>query len=690
MNKYYLFIACLLATFSIRAQNDDFDVMLDSIQRLRKLSKNESIELDNRLRYAKLASDLSYKTKIDSTILLSNERIAFVNLLKNNYGISIKLNRENLKLAHKINDSVSIAYTSSQLAYCYSLIGKQKDSAFYYYNKSFSQYKKLNKTGSAIWELNNIACLQSDIRDYTSSEKTLIKAINLSKSLPDNNKKYYHLASLYNIIGLNSKNQKSYDKSIEYYDKALLINNKLSDDYEINGYIKKEENYLYAKINLAEVYSKKKDYKKALSIHEELLKDKNLLKKDPLAYAAIINNKAYTLFLAKNNNIRYIESLFSEAYKINDSLNALYEIAAGGNDMAEFYHVINKKDSALILSKKSYKIGKDIKNYSEVSRALLMLSKIEEGEIGKQYLYEHIKLNDSLLNVERASRNKFARIQYETDNYIDETKRLTNQNVLIVIIGLIIILIFVLILIIRVQVTKNKILLFEGEQQKANEEIYTLMLRQQAKVEEGRLLERHRISEELHDGILNKLSGSRLGLEFLSMDKEDQIKKKYSFYINEIQSIEREIRDLSHELKNTQLDADKDFVSILNDYMLNQSSLHVFEYEIIQNCEVFWEDINDYIKVNLYRVIQEAIHNVIKHAKASKIIINFSINSNNLHLDIIDDGIGFNSKQKNKNNGIGLLNIESRIAKLKGKLMIISKIKSGTTLTIQIPLFKPL
>ena len=94
------------------------------------------------------------------------------------------------------------------------------------------------------------------------------------------------------------------------------------------------------------------------------------------------------------------------------------------------------------------------------------------------------------------------------------------MNILIVIIGLIVILIFALLFIIKGQRTKNKVLHFESEQRKANEDIYALMLKQHAKIEEGRLQERHRISEELHDGILNKLLGSRLGLEYLSLKQE--------------------------------------------------------------------------------------------------------------------------------------------------------------------------
>lgn len=294
--------------------------------------------------------------------------------------------------------------------------------------------------------------------------------------------------------------------------------------------------------------------------------------------------------------------------------------------------------------------------------------------------YGHIKLNNNLLDIERVSTNKFVKIQYETDNDIDETKRLTTQNILIAVIGFIIIII--LFFIIRIQIAKNKVLRIENEQQKANEETYTQMLRQQIMIEEEHLFERYHISEELHDSILNKLFGSRLGLEFLSLDETDGNKEKYSFYINEIQSIEKKTKDLSHQLKHTQLDAYKGFITILEDYMSHQSNLHTFQYNINQNRTIFWEDINDYIKVGLYRIIQESLRNIIKHAQANTISINFSLSSNKLHLDIIDDGIGYNQN----NDGSGLLNIASRVSKLKGELKIKPIIRTGTILTIKVPL----
>ncbi|AUP77805.1 ATP-binding protein [Flavivirga eckloniae] len=692
LNKYHTYILCLFVFINLQAQNNSFDRALDSIHRLRKLCKNESINLNSRLKYAKEASRLSYKTKVDSTILLSNRALVGIYMIMDNIEMIRAISHKNLKLARKLNDSTIMAHTYRNLAWSYIGPELNIDSCYIYSNTALKLYRKLKDYEYQSLSLSYISHLQKNEQDFVNSNANLIKAINLLKLLPEDDGILDGLISYYHQIGLNSKASKLYDEAIEYFNKALEINNKLSDnyDYDYKGYngVNKYMNYLYTKLNLAEVYRLKKDYKKALSIHDELLKDKDLSKKDPGTYVTLINNKAYTLFTSKSKETKHINSLFRRAYKISDSLNDLYKIVVSGNDLAEFLYAINKKDSAHILSKKSYTLGKQIRNHHEVSRALMLLSKIEKGENSKKHLYEHIKLNDSLLDVERTSRNKFARIQYETDTYIDETKRLTSQNILIIIIGLIIILVFALILIIRIQITKNRVLRFEGEQQKANEEIYTLMLRQQAKIEEGRLLERHHISEELHDGILNKLLGSRLGLEFLVIDEKnkEKNKEKFNIYIEEIRTIEKEIRDLSHELKNTKLDAEKDFITIMKNYVDYQSNLHAFQYNLSHNPNILWENIDDYVKVNLYRIIQEAIQNIVKHAKATTITINFLLNSNKLYLDIIDNGIGFNINKKN--NGIGLLNIKSRASKIKGELKINSKSKEGTTLTVKLPFYQ--
>ncbi len=678
MNKYCFFIAFFLITFGINAQNDRFDEMLDSIQRLRKLSKNKGLEINTRLLHAKKTSELSSKINIDSVSIKSNEALSEIYWNMKLFNKYRDLNIKNLIISKRVNDSSAIGKAYFNLGEFYRKKTHFGDSAYYYYLNAEKVYKNLNRNLNRSETLFGMAVILSNKKDYVRSEKISFEALSLLEKLEETNDVNRIKSFIYNSLGIDFNELGELEKAIKYHKKGLELKRSLKGNYEKNIY-----NSLN---NLAYVYKRLGQYDLASKYLNKILENKSALKVYPKIFVMVLENYAHTLYLSKN--LEQIPNLYLKALKIADSVNAEYQSIIIHQHLAEYYHDKNKKDSAKYYAYKAKDISQ--KYYKDdLLKSLSILSKIEDDSIAVKHYASYIKLNDSIQKNERATRNKFARIQYETDTYIGETKRLTTQNILIVVIAAIVFLVLVLVFIIRVQITKNKILNFESEQQKANEEIYTLMLRQQAKIEEGRLLERHNISEELHDGILNRLLGARLGLEFLSMDEKDKNKENYNFYIKEIQSIEREIRDLSHELKNTRMNPDKDFISILEEYVYKQSNLHTFQYSINQKNKIFWEDINDYTKVNLYRIIQEAIQNIIKHARANTITINFSLDSSDiLHVNIIDNGLGFDLNQKNQ--GIGLLNIESRASKIKGEFKIASEIKNGTTLTLEIPLFKSL
>ena len=94
--------------------------------------------------------------------------------------------------------------------------------------------------------------------------------------------------------------------------------------------------------------------------------------------------------------------------------------------------------------------------------------------------------------------------------------------------------------------------------------------------------------------------------------------------------------------------------------------------------------ISDVVKINLYRIVQEGLQNINKHAKASIVTITFSLKDATLGLIIQDNGIGFDRTEKA--NGIGLENISSRVNKLKGTFAIESNPNKGTHLTVLIPI----
>src|SRR5690606_7976053 len=102
-----------------------------------------------------------------------------------------------------------------------------------------------------------------------------------------------------------------------------------------------------------------------------------------------------------------------------------------------------------------------------------------------------------------------------------EKLKLIEQRKTLIYIALAALLVAALIFIIRIQSAKNRELRLVQEQQKANEEIFHLMISQQDKVEEERQKEKKRIAQELHDGVLGKLFGTRMNLGILNDSRND-------------------------------------------------------------------------------------------------------------------------------------------------------------------------
>ncbi len=315
-------------------------------------------------------------------------------------------------------------------------------------------------------------------------------------------------------------------------------------------------------------------------------------------------------------------------------------------------------------------------------KTLLHLSKIEEDSLAVKYYQEYITLNDSLINNERTIRNKFARIRYETKEIEQRNEQITRDRLFLSILSIALLLTVFLTYSTISQRAKNKELKLNQLQQEANEEIYNLMLTQQDKIEEGRAQEKKRISEELHDGILGRLFGTRLSLDSLNENIDQDTVKNRSGYIKELKAIEQEIRKISHDL-NADFVSGSGFFDIIKALVENQTKAYNLKYELYKNDDIDWEDIPNKTKINLYRIIQESLQNIYKHADAKLVKINFELKNNFILLEISDDGSGFDINRVKK--GIGLKNIASRVNDLGGDLDINSMRGKGTTVLVLIP-----
>ena len=151
-----------------------------------------------------------------------------------------------------------------------------------------------------------------------------------------------------------------------------------------------------------------------------------------------------------------------------------------------------------------------------------------------------------------------------------------------------------------------------------------------------------------------------------------------------LQDLEQDIREISHDLNREKSELINNFVAIVDNLFEEQKKTHHSIFSLNIDSSIKWEKISNSIKINLYRIIQEALQNSNKYANAANIKVDLKKRQNNLVLEISDDGNGFNPKKAKK--GIGLQNILFRTNECRGQVEINSNRGEGTIITVTIPI----
>ncbi len=574
------------------------------------------------------------------------------------------------RIAQRLGDTSRMADAHWNYG-AYFLQEQVYDSAYYHYKQASELYEQKQNwyyTGKMLY---NMAFIRSRLRDYTGSEILIIRAISHFKKV-NRDKQLYES---YNLLGIIYKELEEYDRAHFYNDEAFDYLEKLPDNFSMHaGYLN----------NAGVIHQKQGKYEFAIEKFNEALQKFDLERKNKNLYARLIDNRAFSQLHLKMDETVLTD--LTRSYQYRDSLQNESGMVISNLHFSEYYAKINDTNQAIRYAQRASVLAKEIGNNRDYLMSLKLLASLDQQQ-ANDYLQTYTTLSDSLIQAERQWRNKFARIDFETDEYIQETKRLEQQNTWILWLSAGLLLILSLAYFLTRQYARNKQLLFESEQQKANEQIYLLALRQQSKMEEGRIQERRRISEDLHDGILGKLFGTRLNLGFLNLKGDQETKQLHKKYLEELQTIEKEIRAISHELKYEMTDSGMGFHTLVNNLLESRGTLGNFEYTLSRSDNLNWEEIDEKIKVNLYRIIQEALQNIVKYSKATHVTIDFQKELNHLQLMICDNGIGFNSNRSSR--GIGLKNMRSRTEKLLGTFEIKSEPNDGTKISVQIPLKTP-
>ena len=193
--------------------------------------------------------------------------------------------------------------------------------------------------------------------------------------------------------------------------------------------------------------------------------------------------------------------------------------------------------------------------------------------------------------------------------------------------------------------------------------------------------EREDLGKELHDNINQILASTKLYLELARNGSEEVLSKAILKSYENVNLAIGEIRHLSKKLVPPMLD--DMLINIIKE--MTEEIQAVTKINISVNAEEFSENfLNDNIKLMIYRIVQEQVNNIIKHANASKVSITLSNDEVSVSLLITDNGVGFDTTQKSK--GIGLRNIDNRVKFYNGSATISSQKGRGCTLEIYFPL----
>jgi signal transduction histidine kinase len=481
------------------------------------------------------------------------------------------------------------------------------------------------------------------------------------------------LAPLYNDLGKLYRKTRDLDKAMENYDKAASIFKQLKDTGGISMILNES----------GVVYEYKADYKEALNRYNSSLELAEK-KGDSLSVSYSVSNIAGIYVIEKK--YEEAEKNLLRALNIRRLLKDSFAIALTYSDLGVAMNGKGDYDKATSYLQMSNKLAETLRyvelqsnNYNELASVAQRKGRYQEAY---EYFLKRSYLRDSLYAMEKTKQIAELNTKYESakkeQQIQQQNNRLRMQNFLFIGIGGLILLTGLLI---YSQYRRNKL----RQETKMKTE---LMKQQEIAVKaviEAEENERQRIAKDLHDGVGQMMSAAKMNLSAFESEIKFATEEQKQSLEKVIQLVDescKEVRTVSHImmpnalLKNNLAAAIHDFVNKLNNKTL-QAHVNTIGLD---------ERMDSNIETVLYRVIQECVHNAIKHAGATTLDISLIRDKDGISGTIEDNGKGFDVVDKENFEGIGLKNITTRIEYLKGTVDFDTAPGRGTVVAFHVPL----
>lgn len=594
---------------------------------------------------------------------------------------SIKLGNAAVDIASKINDTKGEAEAHNIVGMAMFNSGDY-NAALKEHQISRDLFVKINEklgAATALFNMGNVFLKQGDMPGALNQ---FLEAAKICEAVNDKPK----LAKAYNNIAVLHRKQGNLESAIEYNFKALGIRMQINDQQNISSSYN----------NIGSLFWEKKEFEKAIPYYEKAIT--YLLKNNDKKGLAVAYNN---IGIMNRDMNRFEQALpwYEKAYKVREEIGDKSGMAISLVDIGTVMETRKRYDEAITYHTRGLKLAEEIGDKDIIKAAHIGLASAYSGSKKYQQAFEQMKLHDQIkdsLN-NAGIRSELAEMQtkYETEKKENEIKLLNQEKQLKDVLvkeqelelersKLIQIALGIAVLVILLA----GLLVYNRYRTKQQLKLQELLLKQQElrnkAIIETEEKERIRIAKDLHDGVGQQLSALKMNMSAYESKQVDlPAKDSYDALVAMLDESIKELRTVSHNMMPNAL-LRSGLGSAVRDFINKIASTGLLKIDL--NIVGLNERLESTTETVLYRVLQEIVSNIVKHAEASEISIQLIKHPKHLNIMVEDNGKGFDTNRLNEFSGIGLKNIISRIQFLNGQVEFDSAPGRGTTITIDIPI----
>jgi len=557
------------------------------------------------------------------------------------------------------------------------------DSAIATFEKAIPYAKLLSDPRSMSRILANMGNAYLHKKDRVTAIDYYMQSARIWETCADQN----FLPILYsNINGLLDE-QKEHIKAAEYGNKAIALAQKIGDGYSlVNGMV-----------NLAITYGYLDQPEKQF----ELLKNALPLAKktrDLDQLATVYHNMGDHYF--KKKEFHPALENYIESYNYVSQMGNKYHLCTICTALAQAYHKLEQDGDALQFIIKAEALANEVGTRTDLIEIYKTRAEIEQGSgnytVAGKYFSKTIQMADSLFKIETSEKVAEVEAQYQNEKKQKEIVQLEKDKEIHLLtikqkstFNYLLAGFLAALLIVSFLVYRN----FRNRQQlaKQQDELQQQRIRELEKDKQliavdsllkGQEEERSRLAKDLHDGLGGLLSGVKFSLSNMKINLIENPDDKAVFErsLDMIDTSINEMRRVAHNMMPEILtkfgidEAVKEYCNTINTTKLLAVKYQSLGLDTLPDRSA---------EIIIYRIIQELLNNIMKHASATEAFVQIIRDGDRLSIVLEDNGKGFDTAILENNKGAGWTNIRSRVDYLKGRLDIHSETNKGTVVTIE-------